>query len=539
MLSRIHLSVYLLTLLVGCSSGSGDDDDPAPSYSITLDFERLTTISPNPFIVNATVRENGALKSGAASDLTIVLSKGTRNAISEVSPGLYRFTVTPTQTGEHEVSVSYESASITRTPLVVDDVHADWGQPESVPGLVNTAGYEDGVTITPDGEYLFVQYGPIYFSGIFLFNALRANGGCEGNRLEFPMGTPNRCTHEWIDSTIGPYSAPERPGFFDGRFSGTTQLHNANSWGVGIEEAPLFAPTTMFYGFRKQADGTFTEPFYLAFDDVNDGIINAFGLSFMMHGDGTATALFTLDDPSDPDMVDLDGDMIDDVQSYFDVYTTEVTMGQNNILGTFIPSGTAGTPPVRGTPFPAQLVNFGQTGLDGIAGTQGNSHLYETGGNVLSIWTDDEHDTGGDHGELSVYVLTSGTFPIGTWTKVVLPTVINIADPSDEIQPFFTGNGLYFTRISNSALPQIYYTSYSGTHSELDFDNAGNWGTPEVILSVTTADAVGKGTAIGEPTIANVDGTEYLYFVYGIIRGYDATSGLTDIDMQAGFVKKN
>ena len=537
--SRILLSVLLLSLLVGCSTGGSDSDNSSPSYSITLDFERLTTSSPNPFVVNVTLRENGALKSGADSDLTIVLSKGTRNAISEVSPGLYQFTVTPTQTGEHEVTVSYETTSITRTPLVVDAVHADWGQPESVPGLVNTAGYEDGVTITPDGEYLFVQYGPIYFSGFFLFDALRSNGGCEGNRLEFPIGTPNRCTHEWIDSTIGPYSAPERPGFFDGRFSGTTQLHNANSWGVGIEEAPLFAPSTMFYGFRKQADGTFTEPFYLAFDDVNDGIINPFGLSFMIHGDGTATALFTLDDPSDPDMVDLDGDMVDDVQSYFDVYTTEVIMGQNNILGTFVASGTAGTPPVRGTPFPAQLVNFGQTGLDGIAGTQGNSHLYESGGNVLSIWTDDEHDTGGDHGELSVYVLTSGTFPNGTWTKVELPAVINIGDPSDEIQPFFTGNGLYFTRISSGALPQIFYASYSGTHSDTEFLNAGNWGTPEVILSVVTADAVGKVTAIGEPTIANVDGTEYLYFVYGIIRGYDATSGLADIDMQAGFVRKN
>ena len=535
----IIIVVYFLTLIVGCSSGGSGNNNSPPSYSITLEFERVATGSPNPFIVNVTVHENGVLKSGVASDLAIVLSKGTRNAVSEVSSGLYQFTVTPIQTGEHEVTVNYATTSITRTPLVVDGVHADWGQPESVPGLVNTAGYEDGVTITPDGEYLFVQYGPIYFSGIFLFNTLRAIGGCEGNRLEYPIGTPNRCTHEWIDSTLGPYTTPERPGFFDGRFSGTTQLHNANSWGIGIEEAPIFAPSTMFYGFRKQADGSFTEPFYLAFNDVNDGIINAFGLSFMMHGDGTATVLFTLDDPTDPDMVDLDNNGSDDVQSYFDVYTTEVTMGQNNILGTFVTSGIPGTPPVRGTPFPAQVVNFGKTGLDGLAGTQGNSHLYESGGSILSIWTDDEHDTGGDHGEISVYVLTSGNFPNGTWTKVVLPTVINLADPSDEVQPFFTGTGLYFTRISDVAWPQIYYASYSGTHSSADFLNAGNWGTPEVILSVNTADAIGKVTAIGEPTIANVDGTEYLYFVYGIIRGYDATSGLADIDMQAGFVKKN
>ena len=60
----------------------------------------------------------------------------------------------------------------------------------------------------------------------------------------------------------------------------------------------------------------------------------------------------------------------------------------------------------------------------------------------------------------------------------------------------------------------------------------------EKILSVGTTDAVGKVIAIGEATIANYQGTEYLYFVYGIVRGFDSTSGLPDINMQAGFIKK-
>ncbi len=514
-----------------------------PSYSIDLDFQRVEAGSPNPFIVTATVKENGQLIGGISSDIGIVLSKGTPNAISEVSLGQYQFTVTPTQTGEHQVTISYSGITKNATALVVDGVHAAWGQPQSVSGLVNTAGYEDGATITPDGEYLFVQYGPIYFSGVFLFDLARASGGCGGipHRLEFPLGTPNRCTHEWIDTTIGPYTSPERPGFFDGRFSGTTQLHNANSWGLDIEEAPIFATSTMFYGFKKQVDGSFAEPFYLAFEDENDAIINAYGLSFMLHGDGTATALYVINDPTDPDMVDFDNDGVDDAESFFDVFTSEITFGQNNNLGTFVASGTPGTPPERGTYFPSQLVNFGKVGIEGIAGTQGNPHLYETGGVVQSIWTDDERDdrgVGSDRGDLSVYVLTSGTFPNGTWTKVVLPTVINQPDLSDEIQPFYTGNGLYYTHISDSDLPEIFYSAYSGAHSVTDFSSAGNWGIPEIILSVGSADAVGKITAIGEPTIANVNGTEYLYFVYGIIRGYDTGSGLADINLQVGFVKK-
>lgn len=201
-------------------------------------------------------------------------------------------------------------------------------------------------------------------------------------------------------------------------------------------------------------------------------------------------------------------------------------------------SGTPGTPPVRSAPFPSQLVNFGKTGISGIAGTQGNPHLYETGGTVRPVWTDDERDSDVDTGDLSAYVQISGIFPNGTWTKVILPSVINQANPSEEIQPFYTGSGLYFTHMSDVDLPEIYYATYSGAHSVADFSSAGNWGTPEIILSVGSADAVGKVTAIGEPTIANVGGTEYLYFVYGIIRGYDVPSGLADIDMQAGFVKK-
>ena len=87
-----------------------------------------------------------------------------------------------------------------------------------------------------------------------------------------------------------------------------------------------------------------------------------FGLSFMMNGDGTATTLFTLNDLTDPDMVDFDGNGTDDAESYFDVYTSQVIMGQNNILGSFVFSGTRGTHPVRGTEFNSELVNFGKIG---------------------------------------------------------------------------------------------------------------------------------------------------------------------------------
>jgi hypothetical protein len=99
--------------------------------------------------------------------------------------------------GEYRVTATVAATSIVRTALVLQDVHADWGQPQSVAGLVNTDGYEDGVTIAPDGQTLFVQYGPYRWSSLLVFQESRANGGCGGNRL-----VPDRCTHPWLDTTM-------------------------------------------------------------------------------------------------------------------------------------------------------------------------------------------------------------------------------------------------------------------------------------------------------------------------------------------------
>lgn len=540
---KLGLLLALLLLLSACSSGSGNSSPS--SYSIALAFNRIDNASGlDPFQVTATVQEDGQLKPGLAADISIALGQGSAGSVSEASPGVYQFTVTPDQTGEYPVTVSYQGSSVTRTALVLAEVDSAWGQPMAVSGLVNTAGYEDGVTITPDGQYLFVQYGPIYFSGIMLFNVPRSSGGCGGDRL-----TPTRCTHAWLDNSIGPYTAPERPGFFTGRISTDTGtlLHNANSWGVGTDQAPIFAPSTLFYGFKRQADGSFAEPFYVAFADDNDALINPGGLSFMLHGDGTATILFFLDDADASGQVDVYGDGSLIVDSLHDIYTADITLGRDNILGTYVYSGYPGTPPIRSSDYSAQLVNFGKTGIKGIDGTQGNPHLYESGGVIQSIWTDDERDDpslgvadrDGDFGQISVYLLDSGTFPDGNWSKVILPTKVNQPSPSNEIQPFFTGSGLYFTHSSSTQLPEIYYSAYSGSHSRTDLANSANWGMPRKLLGLGATDSIGQVTAIGEPTIANDNGSEYLYFVYGVIRGFDSgTSGLADINMQAGYVKK-
>lgn len=546
---RSFIKILIISLLVlACekedSSGSSDSGtNPEPQRPSQKGIEIKVSLSKETngdlynIIVNFNIKKNNENQNNLSPKIS--LSRGTLSPLQKLGNGNYSFKILPDQTGEHKFTISHEDKTISKTPLVLKEVHSDWGVPMSVEGYVNTSGYEDGVTVTPDGEYLFVQTGPQYSSGSFLMEVDRTHGGCGGatNRLN-----PTRCSHKLIDELAGPYTAPERPGFFNGRFSGNTVLHNANSWGVGMDQAPNYAISTMFYGFKRQKDGSFKEPFHVAFNDENDGIASPFGLSFYMHGDGTATTLFTWNDPQDPDMVDFDGDGNPDAESYFDVFHTKIILGQNNNLGDLEYSGTPGTPPVRGSNFNSSLVNFGKVGINGIAGTQGNSHLHMPNGTLKSIWTDDEYDKVGDYGELSVYYLESGNLSLGQWTKLLLPTKINIPGTTHEIQPFFTGTGLYFTR-SGTSNPDVFYSSYSGNHTKTDLVDNSKWSTPEKILG-HTSDTSKNGAIIGvgEPTIANYNGKEILYFVYVVLRSKDVDppvgTGVADLDFQAGYIEK-
>lgn len=494
---RISPVIVIAFFLISCSESKKESPVIRTGVSVTLDFVRNDSPGLDPFEVIATITDNGNPVTDASPVITV--PRGSASGITNNGKGTYSFTVTPVadRTGEYPVTVSYGPVETSRTALVLFDMDSGWEQPLAVPGYVNTAGYEDGVTITPDGEYLFVQTGPVYFTGYIVFITPRDMGGAGGNRL-----SPTLFNHPFMDNLIGSYTAPERPGFFSGRFDGTKQRHNAASWGVPDNGSPVFAITTMFYGFKRQSDGSFREPFYLAFDDENDGIIGPYGLSFRMNGDGTARTIFTLRDPDEanqPGHIDLDSNGTPETRPGFDVYTMDITLGQNTTLGTYAAS-TPGNPPARSTPFPSLPVNFGTTGEQGNYGTQGNPCYYEKDGTII-IFTDDEYDidTGSptdDHGDIVVFIQTSGTFPNGTWTKVILPSKINTS--AKEGQPFFDGTGLYYTNLDG---PEVLYSSYSGAITTAALSNAANWGTPVKLLHKHAWLTVGSLIALGEPTV--------------------------------------
>jgi hypothetical protein len=502
------LPLLALTAFAAACGGGGNAGGGAVP-GLTMTFARLP--GPGLDAVEITVGV-----SGSESAPSLSVDRGSLGAPIATGGGTFVSVLTPTTTGEYRVTASLGTATIARTALVLQDVHSDWGQPQAVTGLVNSDGYEDGVTIAPDGQTLFVQYGPFRWSSLLVFQESRGNGGCGGNRL-----VPDRCSHPWLDTTIGPMAAPERPGFFTGRFAGTTALHNAASFGIGPDGAPVLALTTMFYGFRRQPDGSFAEPFSLAFDDLGDGIIGPFGLAFQPLGGDSHRAVFALKD-------------VATVGNGFDAYTCDVVFGTDNGLGNYAAT-TPGNPPVRSSPFPSELLDLGDN-----SGTQGNPCLYiGVGGDVRSVWTDDEYDDDADTGRITAHVLGSGVFPSSNdFTSLVLPDVVNVPG-TNAIQPTFRDEGLYFTQDTSIA-----FAAYAGSHDAAAIGSGGNWSAPVTLLQkdttiaslrVSTAD-LGKIIAIGEPTLAVVDGRRVLYFVYAWVRGIDPITGIADLDFQAGFV---
>lgn len=123
-------------------------------YTLSLDFGRIPRSGPDGFTVTATLRYGGLPAPGRS--LQIDVPRGLADRFVDHGDGTYSFEVSPAGTGIHPVTVTVEDAKITRDVLVLPTVAEGVGQAVAVPGMVNTDGYEDGVSITPDGEYLFI-----------------------------------------------------------------------------------------------------------------------------------------------------------------------------------------------------------------------------------------------------------------------------------------------------------------------------------------------------------------------------------------------
>ncbi|MFT7674090.1 MAG: hypothetical protein ACI845_002506 [Gammaproteobacteria bacterium] len=488
--------LLLILLLVGCSDGGSDSDSTPDDFAISLTFSRVTKIGLDDIKVSITVTNNEVGVSGITPVVT--LAAGTLSTMVESSNGVYDFIITPVSTGEFPISVSHGGVSKSGTALVLNDVHVGWGQPMSVEGLVNTEGYEDGPAVSVDGEWLFVQTGPIYFSGLVYFPSL---AGCNSTLVGCEATTHG----DWVYDVVGPYTTPERPGFYTKRIMANKVSHFTDFYG-GLE---LFSPPTLFYGFKRQIDGSYAQPFRVSIDDNQEALLNPFGLYPRIDSATTMTIVFAFNDPTD--------ELGDNGQ---DIYSAPLTLGQDNDLMTF--STAAGMIRESTT---ATVLN-----LPSHLGTQGNPHLYSNGdGTVDSVWVDNEYNSDPAL-DLFYYQLTAGTFPSGTWSSATqLPTDKLDLPTSSESMPFFDGTTLYIHRdsgiVSSNYLGGGYSASSAWTKTVSIIDGGGS------------CTDIGCISVVGEPTIAKIDGKTYLFFVYALLRSYDGGAH-GDLNMQIGFIEK-
>ncbi|MFO0592508.1 MAG: hypothetical protein U0441_33500 [Polyangiaceae bacterium] len=462
----------------GCGGGeTSGDTTTTTETSPSVSALRITLSRGVSGEVGVTVHAEDA--SGAPVDgATLVISAqgGVVGPMTAKSGGDYEVALTP-EVQDGEIAIQADSGSIhaEKTAIVLTDVDDGWDQAEAVDGLVNTAGWEDGASVSPDGEWLLIgTYVPVDVFGCLVFG--------DGTSAD------TRC-----NTVLGPYTAPERPDMLGAEriVSPTKIKHACPSLGfpAGGGEASFPLIPVSAYGFHRQADGSYAEPFVVGY--AADGCLGPYGLSFAGPITGTtATALFANDDPLTSGAGDTSTDL----------YWTPLTLGQKNILATYTFDGqksvVSGDVTVR-LPLPD------------LAGTQGNVNL--AGGR---LWWDDESLPEAER-QLSFADVT-GTLP----QAMIGPTKIASASRTGagDIQPALDGDTLYWMGDGHILTADL----ASGADPSLP----ASW-TPAKAIVGPGMSPSGRVLAVGEPTIAHVGAETWLYFVY-ILKtdlGYNANVG--------------
>lgn len=504
------LNISIIILLVTCPSCKNTGTNDLRPFSllfqnrIEMSLERLDTSNYAPFRVTLTAI-NGLSIKVSGLEVQISTSRGTASSVTDNGDGTYSWTVTPDGTnksGEYVITGTIPSwnKTIVRTALMLKTLHTSLGQPLAVPGIyVNTAGWEDSINITPNGEWLLLMYSPMSISGVFL-------------------GDPN---HEWAKQAISPWKAPERPGFPDGRIDASgTISHIFPLWCDYLEDT-VVQPITM-YSFHRQYDGTFAEPVMIgSIDTTFNNPMLEIGPHAIMTGSTTARMAYSFADP-------LLG------TGRLMIYTADITVGNHSILGEYYKTTTC-----PDTTFSKRNVMYNLVPLDNTD----TLHLFDphltTDGNgaIRSIWVWKEKTVSDELSRnIFVYSLKDGkVFPGDSemdWERIELPSPIN-NDNSVEMQPHFTGSYLYFYR--NGTIVRSKYTGGP-------YGNSGSWEPVEVIIDSGTEieNILGQINVVGEPTLCVYEGKVYLYFVYAIVVDYDnllPVGKKQKFNLNAGFVE--
>lgn len=425
--------------------------DVGLAAGVELDFERVP--GSRDFDVSFAAAGRGP------DEVSVRVSHGKAGPVA-VRDGRLVARIAPGRTGRIEVTVESQSQGIegTRTALVLGHVSDDWDQPEPVPGLVNTAAWEDGAAMSADGLWLVVQYFPVAFDCIA--------SGKPDSRL--------------CRTALGPVAAPLRPDMpgasrIDSRGRVT---HACPSVGVAPLSFPL--PPTSLYLFRRQADGSFGSPSPIYWDGV-DGCVTPNGPALRTQGENDLILLFSFDTPSDSGGEDTHGDL----------FAIRIDPRVRLAVGrTVSKDGKLTDAEQQGT----------RVGRQSTLNTANPEGWTRPDGGLVAFY--DDENVRND----LFYVESDKGWLDGQWGEEQrIPAPVS-TPRAEESQPFFDGKALYFRRETS-----IYRSRYQGGR----MSERAAWAEPEKVLDgERRANRDGEIMGTGEPTIATFDGRRELYFVF-------------------------
>lgn len=437
----------------------------------------LSRINSTQFDVEIDATE---LSGFSVSDLQIQVANGT--AAGWIQTGsIYTSRITSSVTsGEVKVDVTWKNYSDSKTALMLKTVNSNWDQPESVPGMVNTLGWEDSPEISPDGKLLIVStYAPVSLICCIAgstMNAISA-GSCPAAGTNSAADNPSCNANFYADNAA---SRPLFPGA--SRILSPTAIQHTISL---INDTTSAKPPVSSYVFTRQSDGSFARPMPVFIDWEAYTWGAPFGLHFRKLVSANIYKMYL----SFSDPILNNGNKIQSVEINFS--------GQRFVLGKVsLVSGSLVKSAWKMSPL----------NIPGLTSQTGNpaSFVYNGSGDSYVFW-DDETLADGQKDLYFAIESSNGTF--GSKQTIGLSQ-----GGVDEYQPFFFSDRLYYS-LSHLAIVSQELANGSNLAS------SASWSGFQVELEADFAQIAAAGGiyAIGEPSLyQDAEGKNWLYFAYGV-----------------------
>jgi hypothetical protein len=435
---------------------------PEPSNSLSLPL-KLNRLSSSQFEI---VIDAATLLDFSPADIQLTIANATATTFLLVSGSTFKATVTAQYlSGEIPFTVSWKNYSTTRTALIFPTVDASWDQPEAVPGMVNTDGWEDSPEISPDGNFLAVStYSPVSLFKCIIDNLSLTAPSCNNNSFAS--------------------LSSERPNFGGAtRILSSTSINHNVSW--ANPPSPTALPPVGAYVFEKQADGTFANPIHVGLNWEGYTWGAPFGFNFRRKiSDKNYEVYFAFGDP-----LLSNGNKLQKTQ--MDFSQSSISLGRLALVtGTPTKSNWAMTP-------------LSIPGLTTQAGNPGSSWTHG-GSNGYLFW--DDESLPGNTSQREIFFATENSDGVlgSKQTAAISPVGV------DKYQPYYFQNRLYMSLFHGMILS-------SELSNGGDPAQSGSWSNNRVELAIDTGHThEGRFNAIGEPSLyVDEAGKKWLYFAYG------------------------